>query len=109
MNPPAPGASGALQMFEPAADAVYSIETVAQLTGTARHQIAVYCRHGLIAPLAAPEEAGWNFDDEAIRTLRRLEDLRAHFGVNLSGLRVISDLLRDLEQLREEVRFLHGR
>ena len=109
MTPSDPGASGALQIFEPAMDAVYSIETVAYLTGTPRHQIDVYCRHRLIAPIAAPEECGWNFDGEAIRTLRRMEELRASYGVNLSGIRLISELQRDLEQLREEVRFLRGR
>jgi DNA-binding transcriptional MerR regulator len=108
MNPPPPDTSTALQPFEPAPDAVYSIEVVAHLTRTPRHRIAVYCRHGLISPLAAPEDAGWIFDDEAIRTLRLVEDLRSSYGVNLSGLRLISELLRDLEELRREVRFLRG-
>ncbi len=109
MNPSVPGASTALQPFEPAHDAVYTIETVAHLTCTPRHQIAVYCRHGLIAPLAAPGKSAWVFDAEAIRTLRRLERLRADYGVNLSGLRFVTELMRDLEQLHAEVRFLRGR
>lgn len=108
MNPPPSDLSTALKPFEPAAGAVYSIEVVAHLTRIPRHRIAVYCRHGLVSPLAAPEDAGWTFDDEAIRTLRLVESLRTSFGANLSGLRLISELLRDVEELRREVRFLRG-
>ena len=91
--------------FEPAED-IYSIEMVVQITQTPRHQIAVYCRHGLIAPVTAPEREGWWFDDEAIRTLRRIERLRVDYGMNLAGLRVVSELFREVERLREEVRAL---
>ena len=92
--------------FEPMEDNVYSIETVVQITQTPRHQIAVYCRHGLISPVTAPEREGWWFDNEAIRMLQRLERLRVDYDLNLAGLRVISELLREVERLREEVRGL---
>ena len=92
--------------FEPTAEGVYSIETVVQITQTPRHQIAVYCRHGLISPVTAPERDGWWFDDEAIRVLRRIERLRVDYDMNLAGLRVISELFREVERLREEVRVL---
>ena len=92
--------------FEPTVEDVYSIETVVQITQTPRHQIAVYCRHGLISPVTAPERDGWWFDDEAIRVLRRIERLRVDYDMNLAGLRVISELFREVERLREEVRVL---
>ena len=92
--------------FEPMEDDVYSIETVVQITQTPRHQIAVYCRHGLISPVTAPEREGWWFDDEAIRMLQRLERLRVDYDLNLAGLRVIAELWREVERLREEVRGL---
>ena len=60
-------ASSAPQSFESRAEAVYSIETVVQITQMPRHQIAVYCRHGVISPVTTPEREGWWFDDEAIR------------------------------------------
>jgi DNA-binding transcriptional MerR regulator len=85
----------------------YSIEVAAEITRTPRHLIAVYCRHGLVAPMGEPEDSGWQFDDDAIHKLRRLEFLREQYGMNLSGLRVVSELLRDVERLREELRFLH--
>jgi DNA-binding transcriptional MerR regulator len=85
---------------------IYSIEAVVHVTQTPRHQIAVYCRHGLISPVTAPEREGWWFDGEAIRELRRIECLRVDYGMNLAGLRVISELFREVERLREEVRAL---
>ena len=96
----------ALLPFEPLAEDVYSIETVVRITQTPRHQIAVYCRHGLISPVTAPERDGWWFDDEAIRALRRIECLRIDYDMNLAGLCVISELFREVERLREEVRAL---
>ena len=99
-------ASTALQPFEPMGEGVYSIETVVHITQTPRHQIAVYCRHGLISPVTAPERDGWWFDDEAIRALRRIECLRVDYDMNLAGLRVITELFREVERLREEVRVL---
>jgi DNA-binding transcriptional MerR regulator len=99
-------ASTTAQPMEPLVEDVYSIETVVQITQTPRHQIAVYCRHGLISPVTAPEREGWWFDDEAIRVLRRIERLRIDYDMNLAGLRVISALFREVERLREEVRAL---
>ena len=96
----------ALQPFEPIAEDVYSIETVGHITQLPRHRIAVYCRHGLISPVTAPERDGWWFDHEAIRVLRRIEYLRVDYDLNLAGLRVISELFREVERLREEVRAL---
>ena len=99
-------ASTTPQPFEPTVEDVYSIETVVQITQTPRHQIAVYCRHGLISPVTAPEQDGWWFDHEAIRVLRRIESLRIYYDLNLAGLSVISALFCEVEQLREEVRAL---
>ncbi len=101
-----PRASTALQPFEPKAEDVYSIEAVVQITQTPRHQIAVYCRHGLISPVTLPERDGWWFDLEAIRVLRRIEWLRIDYDMNLTGLSIISGLFREVERLREEVRAL---
>lgn len=101
-----PVESTALQPFNAAAQEVYSIETVVHLTQTPRHQIAVYCRLGLISPVTVPERDGWWFDHEAIRELRRIECLRVDYDMNLAGLRLVSALFREVEQLRGEVRAL---
>ena len=91
MNDTFQGASIALQLFEPMSNDLYSIEAVVHITQTPRHQIAVYCRHGLITPVTDPERDGWWFDHEAIRMLRRIECLRIGvYGdkLNASHLRI---------------------
>jgi DNA-binding transcriptional MerR regulator len=109
MNATPSAAATAVQIFQPAPDIAYSIDAVAHLTQTPRHLIAVYCRHGLVVPLAPPEREGWWFDGEAIRTLRQLDRLRRELGVNLQGLRVLAGLLDEIERLRDEARFLRSR
>jgi DNA-binding transcriptional MerR regulator len=106
MNPASENESSALQPFTPPTGAIYPIEAVVQFTRAPRHQIAVYCRHGLIAPATLPERDGWWFDEEAIRVLRQIECLRVDYGMNLAGLRVMAGLVREVEALREEVRHL---
>jgi DNA-binding transcriptional MerR regulator len=109
MSSNAPDPSSTLQLFEPLADEVYSIEAVVHITQTPRHLIAVYCRQGLIAPITSPESDGWWFDDEAIRELRYLHRLRDELRLELPALRAVVELRREVEQLREEVRFLRAR
>jgi DNA-binding transcriptional MerR regulator len=108
MQQPVSQSSTAIQAFEPVAQDVYSIETVVSITHVPRHQIAVYCRHGLVSPVSSPAREGWWFDQEAIRELRLLERLRLDHAINLTGLRLISDLSREVERLRDEVRILRG-
>ena len=49
------------------------------------------------------------FNDEAIRILRRIEYLRTAYGLNLIGIKLIMDLLTEVERLREELRFRRRR
>jgi DNA-binding transcriptional MerR regulator len=53
-----------------------------------------------------PAFGGYYFNDEAIRTLRRVEHLRTTCGVNLAGIKMILDLMNQVERLQSEVRFL---
>ena len=109
MKTPGARVTTALQIFEPAPDAVYSIEAVAQLTRTPRRRIALYCRHHLLSPLTSPDADGWLFDEQAIRTLRLIESLRENYGLNVAGLQLIAELLHEREHLRGELRFRRGR
>jgi len=99
----------ALQLYEPDASLHYSIETAAQLAHVSRRLIAVYCRHGLVAPVRDPESGGWYFNDEAIRRLRQLEQLRSACDLNVTALRMIAGLLEEVENLQREIRFLRSR
>jgi hypothetical protein len=56
-----------------------------------------------------PECGGYYFNDEGIRTLRRIPYLNSELGINLAGVRMIFDLLNEIEHLRNEVRFLRER
>jgi DNA-binding transcriptional MerR regulator len=95
----------ALQLFEPDARAVYTLEATASLTQLSRRLIAVYFRHGLVSPVMDPACSGWYFNDEAIRILRRIEYLRTACGLNIVGIKLIMDLAREVERLREELNF----
>lgn len=106
MNESNPDPTSALQEFDPTIEDIYPIETVVHLTQASRHQIAVYCRHGLVSPVSIPDREGWWFDHEAIRRLRQLEALRDDYRMNLAALRVTARLVQEVERLREEVRDL---
>ena len=109
MTPPDPDVS-AVPLDRNAAEVTQlAIETVAEITHTSRHLIVVYCRHGLIQPVADPEESGWLFDEEVIHRLRRIESLRSQFGMNLDGVRTFLQLSGELDALRDELRFWRGR
>ena len=99
----------ALQVFEPDVRTVYTIEMVAQLAQVPRRLIVLYYKLGLVSPVRDPATSGWYFDDEAIRIVRRIEYLRSTCDVNLNGIKLILDLLDEVDRLREELRFQHRR
>ena len=76
---------------------VYSLEIVARLSGLDAETILHYQEQGFIRPLPDSED---RFDDEALRTLRRIEHLRDTCGVNDAGLRLILTLLDEVDRLR---------
>ena len=94
----------AVQVFHPQANTVYSLEAVAHLAHLPRRTVLLYCKHRLVSPV---EDARWGnyfFDEEAIRQLRRIEELRSRFGVNIAGVRFILRLLDEVERLHYEQR-----
>lgn len=109
MNLPIESALTALQLYEPDANVFYSIETAARLARVSRRLIAVYCRHGLVAPIMDPDAGGWQFNDEAIRRLRQIEALRAVCGMNLPAVAIVLNLMDQVERLQQELRFLRRR
>ena len=81
----------------------HTLEVVVGLTGLSPQSILHYQEQGLIAPVFVREGAG-RFDDEALRTLRRIEHLRAHYEMSLRGLRLTLRLLQEVEQLEAALR-----
>jgi DNA-binding transcriptional MerR regulator len=104
-----PSTSRSLQLFEPPPDAAYTIEATAHLVDVPRRTILVYCKHGLVSPTPHNADGGYYFDRDAIRALRRINALRSVCGDDLSGIKIILDLMNELERLHSEVRSLrHG-
>jgi DNA-binding transcriptional MerR regulator len=91
-----------LQLFDPPADAVYTIESAAQLTGVPRRTILVYCKHRLLSPLLDTGVGGYSFDGDGIRSLRHIEALRTVCGDDFAGIRIILDLTKELERLQAD-------
>lgn len=97
-----------LAVFTPPPGTEFGLEAAARLAQVSRHRLMVYCKRGFIAPRVGETElAGWVFDAAAIRTVRRLEFFRLHYGVNDDGLRMLLTLLREVDELRRELQRLH--
>lgn len=73
----------------------YTLDILAGITGVSTQTIVQYQEHGLIRS---------QFDDETVRSLRRIEYLRETFEMNLGGLKLLTHLLDEVEQLRQERR-----
>jgi DNA-binding transcriptional MerR regulator len=82
-------------MNQPMPEACYSLEIVSELTGVSAQTIVQYQEHGLISS---------GLDDETIRALRRIEHLRETCEVNFAGLKLLTQLLDEVERLRAELR-----
>ena len=98
--------SRAIQLFEPPEDALYTIDATAHLVGVPRRSILVYCKHRLLSPVINDRDGGYCFDRDGVRALRRIEALRAVCSDDLSGIKIILDLTKELERLHSVVRFL---
>jgi DNA-binding transcriptional MerR regulator len=100
MTPPNQNSTRALQRYEPPSAAVYTIESAAHLAQVPRRMVLVYCKHGLVSPAEAEASIGYRFDGAAIRSLRRMEELRTRDGINLAGLKMVLSLMGEIEALR---------
>jgi DNA-binding transcriptional MerR regulator len=95
----------ALQPVEYSARATYTIEAISNLAQVPRRLLVLYYKHGLVVPTAESLGSGWYFDDQAIHVVKRIEYLRTECGVNLEGIKLIMGLMKEVERLREELRF----
>lgn len=90
----------AVQPFAPDEHTLYSLDEAAHLSTLPRHFVLVCCKHGLIAPIVDSAYGGFFFDTPAIRTLQRIGYLRRDCGVNLTGIKIIVELMDEIERLR---------
>ena len=88
--------------------ATCSLETAARLAGIHPELLRHYCRCGFLGAARVRPDGTWDFDDDALFELRRLEHYRRHHGVDRHTLRLISGLWREIDRLQAEVRQLRG-
>ncbi len=91
-------------VLEPNPDALYTLELVAQLTGVSSQTILRYQEQGLISGVADGESGACQFNEDALRALRRIEHLRTHFQLNQAGLKLALCLLDEIEALQSGLR-----
>lgn len=84
---------------------LYNLETLARLAGTHPAHVSNYIRLGLLDPVAGEghDEREWRFDDSSLHTLRRIERLRSELGININGVAVVLELLRQIDDLQREM------
>jgi DNA-binding transcriptional MerR regulator len=90
-------------------DVVYTIDVVERLARVPRRTILIYCKHGLIStttdPMINPEWGGYYFNQEAIQMLQRIEHLRVACGINLTGIKLIVELAKEIKRLQTVLPF----
>jgi MerR family transcriptional regulator, heat shock protein HspR len=86
---------------------VYVISVAAQLSGMHPQTLRAYDRLGLVSP-GRSAGRGRRYSTRDILALREIQRLSQEEGVNLSGIKLILDQLRELDQARRLVAELHA-
>jgi MerR family transcriptional regulator, heat shock protein HspR len=86
---------------------VYVISVAAQLAGMHPQTLRAYDRIGLVSP-GRSAGRGRRYSMRDILALREIQRLSQEEGVNLSGIKLILDQLRELDQARRLVAELHA-
>ncbi len=97
----------ALELFQPRPDAFYDLDATAHLAGVPRRVVLVYVRAGLVRPVLQPPYGVMEFTEEAVYTVRRVEQLRTAYGLERPGVTTLLALLDELEFLRSALRHPH--
>jgi DNA-binding transcriptional MerR regulator len=94
-----------LHIHAPTREALYDLETLARLARLHPALVSKYVRLGLLDPVTGEgsSEHEWRFDDGSLHTLRRIQRLRSELGVNISGVAVVLELLRQINDLQKDL------
>lgn len=96
----------ALELYQPKPDMLYSLDVAAHIAGVPRRSILIYCRSGLVRSVSQPPYGVMAFTEEAIHTVRKIEQVRTMHRPDPALLKTMFDLLEEVERLRAELRFL---
>lgn len=97
-----------LELYQPNPNVRYSLDATAHISGVSRRSILIYCRAGLIQPQFQSPFGVMEFTEETIYLIRKLETFRKTHGLDLTSLKIIFDLIAEVNLLRTEVRFLRN-
>ena len=97
------------ELFQPKPDVLYSLDAAAYLAEVPRRSILRYCRAGLVQPVLQPPYGAMAFTEEAIHTVRRIEHMRSAYGIDVTWIKAMFELIDEVERLRSELRFLRNR
>ena len=86
---------------------VYVISVAAELSGMHPQTLREYERRGLVSP-GRSAGRGRRYSMRDILALREIQRLSQEEGVNLSGIKLILDHLRELDQSRRLIAELHA-
>src|SRR5690349_12212258 len=86
---------------------VYVISVAAQLSGMHPQTLRAYDRLGLVSP-GRSQGRGRRYSMRDILALREIQRLSQEEGVNLSGIKLILDQFRELDQARRLISELHA-
>ena len=86
---------------------VYVISVAAELSGMHPQTLRAYDRLGLVSP-GRSAGRGRRYSVRDILALREIQRLSQEEGVNLSGIKLILDQLRELDQARRLITELHA-
>jgi len=98
-----PDNSESVPVFDHQPEAVYSLEVFAGLSGVSSATILEYRELGLL-PAAEEKPGNPLFDDEALLLLRRIETLRDRGRADVPVLKLLLELMAEVECLRAELR-----
>jgi MerR family transcriptional regulator/heat shock protein HspR len=92
-----------LHIHVPAHEALYDLETLARLAGVHPALVSEYVHLGLLDPVDGRDEQAWRFDDTSLHVFRQIQRLRSDLGVNINGVAVVLELLRQIDELHQEL------
>lgn len=98
----------ALELFQPKPNVLYSLDVAAHIAGASRRSVLIYCRAGFVQSVFQPPYGIMAFTEQAIHTIRRIEQVRTTYGMDFVWLKAMFDLTEELERLRTELRILRN-
>jgi MerR family transcriptional regulator, heat shock protein HspR len=87
---------------------VYVISVAAQLAGVHPQTLRIYERRGLLNPKRTSGNSR-RYSQRDVDRLQRIQHLTQDEGVNLAGVRIIMELERQLDRIRDEMETLRRR